>query len=144
MRPAPLALAAVLLLGCAGGATGSPLLPTLAGVALKSHGDIEAVRWRHRHHRGYFWGDLWGDRRADRAGRDDAEALSSQPNIDLKATRWRHRYRRDYGWNDQRGDSARRDDTDASSSNANRLTITDIVRPDPRRRRGWVDPPPAR
>jgi hypothetical protein len=27
-------------------------------------------------------------------------------------------------------------------SNANSLTTTDIVGPDPRRRRGWVDPPP--
>ncbi len=101
MRPAPLVLAAVLLLGWAGGAAGTPLIPILAGVALQSHSDIEAARWRHRH-------------------------------------------RRDYGWNDRRSGSARLDDTDAPGSNGNSLTTaTDMVRPDLRRRRGWIDPPLA-
>jgi hypothetical protein len=139
MRPAALALAAALLLQCAGGAAGFPLIPSLAGVGRQSHSDIEAARWRHRHDRGYFR----GDRHTDGAGRDDTNSLSSQPNIDPEATKWRHRYRRTYGWNDRRGDSVRRDDTDAFGSNANRLPTTDIVRPDLRRRRGWVDPPPA-
>lgn len=54
MRAAPVALVAVLALGCAGRADGSPLLPRFAGVALQSKADIDAVRWRYRH--GYFWG----------------------------------------------------------------------------------------
>ena len=139
MRPAPLVLAAVLLLGWAGGAAGTPLIPILAGVALQSHSNIEAARWRHRHHRSYFW----GDRGTNGADGDGIAPFSSQPNIDLEATKWRHRHGRDYDWNDRRSGSARLDDTNASGSNANRLTTTDIVRPDLRRRRGWVDPPPA-
>ncbi len=139
MRPATLVLAALLLLGGAGGAAGTPLIPILAGVALQSHSDIEAARWRHRHHRGYFW----GDRGTDGADSDGTARFSSQPNIDLEATKWRHRHGRDYDWNDRRSGSARLDDTNGSGSNANRLTTTDIVRPDLRRRRGWVDPPPA-
>ena len=139
MRWGQLAFAAVILLGCVGGATGSPLIPTLAGVSLRPQSDIAAVRGRHGHHRGYFW----GFRLTDRANRDDTDALTSQPNIDIEATRWR-RHRRDYGWNDRRSDSIGRDDTDASSSNASRLPATDFVRRDLRRRRGWVDPPPAR
>ena len=118
---------------------GTPLIPILAGVALQSHSDIEAARWRHRHHRGYFW----GDRGTDGADSDGTARFSSQPNIDLEATKWRHRHGRDYDWNDRRSGSARLDDTNGSGSNANRLTTTDIVRPDLRRRRGWVDPPPA-
>ncbi len=139
MRPARLVLAAVLLLGYAGGAEGTPLIPSLAGVALQPHSDIEAARWRHRPHRSYFW----GDRGTDGADSDGTGPFSSQPNIGLEAPKWRHRHRRDYGWNDRRSGSARLDDTNASGSNANRLTTTDIVRPDLRRRRGWVDPPPA-
>ncbi len=139
MRPAPLVLATVLLLGCAGGAAGTPLIPILAGVALQSHSDIEAARWRHRHHRSYFW----GDRGTDGADSDGTSPFSSQPNIDIEATKWRHRHRRDYGWNDRRSGSARLDGTDASGSNANRPTTTDMVRPDLRRGRGWIDPPPA-
>ena len=139
MRPAPLVLATVLLLGCAGGAAGTPLIPILAGVALQSHSDIEAARWRHRHHRSYFW----GDRGTDGADSDGTSPFSSQPNIDIEATKWRHRHRRDYGWIDQRSGSARLDGTDASGSNANRPTTTDMVRPDLRRGRGWIDPPPA-
>jgi hypothetical protein len=139
MRAAPFALAAVVLVECAGGAAGFPQVPILAGISLQSPSHTEAARWRHRHYRGYFW----GDRRTDDASRDDPDALSSQPNIDDDTTKWRQRHRRGYGWNDRRSDSARRDDTDASGSNANSLTTTDIVRPDPRRRRGWVDPPPA-
>jgi hypothetical protein len=82
------------------GVWGSPLNPTLLGAALRSNGDIEAVRWRHRHGQEY--------------------------------------------WSDRRIDGASRDDTDVSSLNgAIRLTGPEIVRPDPRRRRGWIDPPPA-
>jgi hypothetical protein len=136
MRVAPVALGVFLLLGCAGGVGGFPLV----GAALRSHSDIETVRWRHRHHRGYFW----GDRGTDDVDRDGTDALSPRSNIDTEAPRGRHRYRRDYGWNDRRSGSARRDDTNDSSSNASRLTTMDTVRPDLRRRRGWVDPPPAR
>ena len=104
MRPGPLALAAIILLGWAGGATASPLIPARAGVSLQAHNDIEAVRWRHRRYRDYFWGE-----------------------------------RRD-------GD---RNETDGFAANAygaygaNRFTLPEVVRPDSRRRRGWVDPPPA-
>jgi hypothetical protein len=101
MRTVPVILVAIAFLGCAApGGMGSPLNPTLLGAALRSNGDIEAVRWRHRHGQEY--------------------------------------------WSDRRIDGASRDDTDVSSLNgAIRLTGPEIVRPDPRRRRGWIDPPPA-
>lgn len=100
MRPGQLALAAVMLVGAAGGAEAFPPIPARAGVALQSHSDIEVIRWRHRHHRGYFWSER---READR---DDRFALSF--------------------------------------NGANRFAPPDVVRADPRRRGGWVDPPPAR
>jgi hypothetical protein len=101
MRPRQLAVAALILLGWAGGAAASPLVPARAAVSLEAHADVEAVRWRHRGYRDFFWGE-----------------------------------RRDSG----------RIDTDGFATNAygpNRLTLPDPVRPDSRRRRGWVDPPPA-
>src|SRR5260370_1210605 len=111
MRPAPLVLAAILLLGCAAGAAGTPLIPILAGVALQSHSDIEAARWRHRHHRGYFW----GDRGTDGADSDGTARFSSQPNIDLEATKWRHRHGRDYDWIDRSRVSLRKFHEDLGS-----------------------------
>jgi hypothetical protein len=99
MRPGQLALAAVMLLGWAGGTAASPLIPTRAGASLQPHSDIEAARWRHRHSRGYFWGE--------------------------------------------RRDADRDDRFDLSLNGASRFAPPDVVRPDPRRR-GWVDPPPAR
>jgi hypothetical protein len=101
MRPGQLALAALILLGWAGGVTASPLIPALASVSLQAQGDIEAVRWRHRRYRDYFWGE-----------------------------------RRDSDRNDTDGFAA-------NAYGANRFTLPEVVRPDFRRRRGWVDPPPA-
>jgi hypothetical protein len=88
----------VMILGCGGGATGSPLMPSLSGVSSFSQGDIQAVRWRHRHRRDY----LWSERDAEGADRGDTNGLSG----------------------------------------IIRLVLPDIARPAPRRRRGWVDPPP--
>lgn len=101
MRPGQLAVAAVILLGWAGGAVASPLIPARVVVSFEAHADVEAVRWRNRRYRDFFWGE-----------------------------------RRDSG----------RTDTDGFAANAygsNRLAFPDLVRPDSRRRRGWVDPPPA-
>jgi hypothetical protein len=137
MRAAPVALVAVLALGCAGRADGSPLLPRFAGVALQSKADIDAVRWRYRH--GYFW----GGRRSDDIDRNATNALASRSNLDIQTTPWR-RHRRDYGGNDRTGASALRDETDASGATLTRPTTSGAVWPDRRRRRGWVDPPSAR
>ena len=66
-----------------------------------------------------------------------------QSNSDIEAVRWRHRHRQEF-WSDRRPDGGSRDDTDAYSLNgAIRVTSPEILRPDPRRRRGWIDPPPA-
>lgn len=100
MRPGQLALAAVMLVGVTGGVEAFPAVPARASVALQSQGDIEIIRWRHRHHRGYFWSE--------------------------------------------RRDADRDDRFDLSFNGANRFGLPDGVRPDPRRRGGWVDPPPAR
>jgi hypothetical protein len=124
---------------CAGGAGGSPLLPSFVGAALQSKVDIEAVGWRYRHTRGYFW----GGRRSRDVERDVADSLASRSNGDIESTQWR-RHRRGYGWNDRAAASALRDETDASGAALTRPTTSGAVWPDRRRRRGWVDPPPAR
>lgn len=100
MRPGQTALAAVMLVGVTGGGEAFPVVPVRAGVALQSQGNIEVIRWRHRHHRGYFWSE--------------------------------------------RRDADRDDRFDLSFNGANRFGLPDGVRPDPRRRGGWVEPPPAR
>jgi hypothetical protein len=65
-----------------------------------------------------------------------------QMNTDIETVRWRHRYRQE-SWTDRRAESRGRDDSDALGSNgANRLSASE-TRPDLRRRRGWIDPPPA-
>jgi hypothetical protein len=139
MRPGPAALAALLVLACAGRAGGSPLLPSFVGAALQSKVDVEAVGWRYRHTRGYFW----GGRRSGDVERDVADSLASRSNGDIETTSWR-RHRRGYGWNDRAGATALRDETDASGAALTRPTTSGAVWPDRRRRRGWVDPPPAR
>jgi hypothetical protein len=98
MRPRQLAIAAVMILGCGGDAGGSPLMPSPSGVSLISQGDLQAVRWRHRH-------------------------------------------RRDYSWNEREAEGADRGDTNGFSG-VIRLLLPEVARPAPRRRRGWVDPPP--
>jgi hypothetical protein len=138
-----LALPAMLLLAWAGGATGSPLIPTVAGISLQSHDDIEAVRWRHRH-RGYFWSGRDADRGdADGSARSfNGENRSTTPEVvppDLG-----RRYHRGRFWGGRR--DANRDETGGvalSLNGANRFTPSEVIRPDPRRHRGWVDPPPA-
>jgi hypothetical protein len=139
MRPGPVALAALLVLACAGGAGGSPLLPSFAGAALQSKVDVEAVGWRYRHARGYFW----RGRRSDDVARDGADSLASRSNGDIETTPWR-RHRRDYGWNDRARASALRDETVASGATLTGPTAAAAGWPDRRRRGRWVDPPPAR
>jgi hypothetical protein len=139
MRPGPVALAAFLVLACAGRAGGSPLLPSFVGAALQSKVDVEAVGWRDHHMRSYFW----GGRRSGNVERDVANSLASRSSGDIETTPWR-RSRRDYGWNDRAGASALRDETDASGAALTRPTTSGAVWPDRRHRRGWVDPPPAR
>jgi hypothetical protein len=143
MRLGRLALAAVLLLAWAGGATASPLIPTLAGISLQSHSDIEAARSRHRH-RGYSWDGRDADRE-DTGGSDrsfNGENRSTTPEVvppDLG-----RRYHRGRFWGGRR--DANRDETSGVAlglNGANRFTPSEVIRPDPRRRRGWVDPPPA-
>jgi hypothetical protein len=89
---------------------------------------------------------FWGFAAAEAAGMPLMCGLSGpalQSNTDIETVRWRHRYRQEF-WSDRRAESGGRDDTDAlGSSGANRLPAPEIVRPDPRRRRGWIDPPPV-
>jgi hypothetical protein len=85
MRPGLVALAGLLVSVCAGGAGGSPLLPSFVGAALQSKVDIEAVGWRYRHTRGYFW----GGRRSRDVERDVADSLASRSNGDIESTQWR-------------------------------------------------------
>jgi len=138
MRPGPVALAALLVLACAGAAGGSPLRPSFVGAALQSKVDVEAVGWRYRHTRSYFWG---GRRNGD-VDRDVADSLASRSNADIETTS-RRRHRRDYGQNDRPGASALLE-TDASGAALTGPTASAAGWPDRRRRGRWVDPPPAR
>lgn len=138
MRLGGLALAAVLLLAWTGGSTAFPLIPLQGCISLQSQDSIQAVRWRHRH-RGYAWGEQ-GDDTGGTARSFTAENPSATPEVvppDLGRRYHRGRFlggRRD----------ANRDQTGGLALNgANRFSPSDVVRPDPRRRRGWVDPPPA-
>src|SRR5262245_11272937 len=139
MRPAPVALAVLLVLACAGRAGRPPLLPSFVGAAPQSNVDVEPAGWPYRRTRGYFWG---GGRSRD-VERDVADSLASRSNGDIETSPWR-RHRRGYGWNDRAGASALRDETDASGAALTRPTTSGAAWPDRRRRRGWVDPPPAR
>jgi len=137
MRPGLVALATLLVL-CAGRAGASPLLPSFVGAALQSKVDVEAVGWRYRHTRSYFW----GDRRSGDADRDGADGFASRSNADIETT-WR-RHRRDYGRNGRPGASALLGETDASGAALTGPTASAAGTSDRRRGRGWVDPPPAR
>jgi hypothetical protein len=96
MRPSRVALTAAVVVGCAGWATASPLIPSLSQDTLEAHRGVELVR---RHHRGRGWGH-WGYQR----------------------------FGRDLG--DDRGMA----ETVGRGS-------PEAIRPDRRRRGGWVDPP---
>jgi hypothetical protein len=142
MRLGRFALAAVLLSGLVGGAMSSSLIPTGAGVYLKAHNEVEAVRWRHRH-RGYFWGGREDREDADiRASSLSRESHSTIPEVvppDIGG-----RYHRGRFWGGRR--EVNRDETSGIALNlsgANRFSPSEVVRPNPRRRGGWVDPPPA-
>ena len=137
------ALAVVFFLACAGGAIASPLIATVSGVSLTSHREVETVRWRHRHHRGSSWGER-GE--ADRDASDASARGLTQEDISLPEIVRPDLSRRSYrgrSWSGRRGGT--RDepgDFALSVSGANRLTPSEVARPDGRRRRGWVDPPP--
>lgn len=134
---------AVVFLAWAGGAIASPLIATVSGVSLTSHREVETVRWRHRHHRGSSWGER-GD--ADRDASDDsARGLTKEdislpeivrPDLSRRSYRGRSWSGRRGGTRDEPGDFA------LSVSGLNRFTPSEVGRPDARRRRGWVDPPP--
>jgi len=115
-----LALAAVLLLAWTGGSTAFPLIPLQARISLQSQDQGD---------------DTGGTLRSF-----TAESPSATPEVvppDLG-----RRYHRGRFWGGRRG--ANRDQTGGLALNgANRFSPSDVVRPDPRRRRGWVDPPPA-
>jgi hypothetical protein len=65
---------------------------------------------------------------------------------DIETVRWRYRHRRDDDdSNDRRPAGANRLETNGWSRNGAIWPIdTESLRPDPRRRRGWVDPPPLK
>jgi hypothetical protein len=65
---------------------------------------------------------------------------------DIETVRWRYRHRRDDDDSDDRRPAgANRLETNGWSRNGAISPInTESLRPDPRRRRGWVDPPPLK
>jgi hypothetical protein len=72
MRAPELILAAGIFVACAAAeAAASPLIPMPASASLRTNSEIETVRWRYRHYRG-FWGG-----RGDSIGRGDTDGFSS-------------------------------------------------------------------
>jgi len=71
MRARQAFLAAAILCACAAQAAASPLIPVPSGALLQANSGIENVRWRHRHHRDFFWSE-----RGDTVSRGDADAFS--------------------------------------------------------------------
>jgi hypothetical protein len=140
MRLRRLALAGVVLLGWAGASTASPLIPMQARVSLKPQNIVEDARWRHRHR----------DFRSKRSDDADGAARSfigenRSATAEVVPSDLGRRYHRGRFWGGRR--DANRDETGgvALSLNrgANRFTPSEVVRSNPRRRGGWVDPPPA-
>ena len=97
MHPRQLVLAAVMVLGCTGGAAAFPVLSDLGVTSAFEQRDIDQIRWRYRYRR-----DIW-------------------------------RYLRGVDRSDVNG-----------LGNGARLMAPEDLRSSPRRRRGWVDPPPLR
>ena len=71
MRARQAFFAAAIFCACAAQAAASPLAPVPSGAFLQANSGIENVRWRHRHHRGFFWSE-----RGDPVGRGDTDAFS--------------------------------------------------------------------
>jgi hypothetical protein len=141
MRLRRLALAGVVLLGWAGASTASPLIPMQARVSLKPQNIVEAARWRHRH-RDYFRSERSDDTGGPARSFTDENRSATAEVVPSDLGR---RYHRGRFWGGRR--DANRDETGgvALSLNrgANRFTPSEVVRSNPRRRGGWVDPPPA-
>jgi hypothetical protein len=131
---------AAFLLGWIGGATAAPMMATAAGTSLIPHREVETVRWRHRH-RGYSWGERGagaGDGSSE-SGRADANDLSPPSEV-IRPEAGRRSYR-SRSW---RRDAARHEPVGFAFNpgNSNRVAPAESLRPDTRRLRGWVDPPP--
>lgn len=132
------ALAAVLL-GWTGEVSASPFLATHASISLKSQNNVEVVRWRQRH-RNYFWRERHD---MESSGRSSIGESNSTASEDVLSDLGR-RYHRGRSWSGQA--AANREETHGfalSPAHTNCFTPSDVARPDPRRRRGWIDPPPA-
>ena len=132
---------AAFFLGWIGGATASPMMATVAGASLISHREVETVRWRHRH-RGYGWGERGagaGDGSGESARTADDDDLSRPAEVirpDLGRRSYRSRsWRRDAARHEPGGFAL-------NLGSSNRVAPAEVLRPDGRRRRGWVDPPP--
>lgn len=79
----------------------------------------------------------------------DLSGAALRSNGDIEPVRWRLHFYRGHFWSARRGpdrDDPGRDGADRFelSVGANRPLAPEVAGPDPRRRRGWVDPPPAR
>ena len=141
MRLGQLVLAAVLLMAWTGGSSAfPPPFATQAAVSLKSQNNIEAARWRHRH-RGYSWGARGDD---TDGGAPSSAGESRSVTSEVVPPDLGRRYRQGRSWGGRR--DANRNATGGlalSFDAANRFISPEVIRPDSRRRRGWVDPPPA-
>ena len=134
------ALAAVFL-GWIGGAAASPMMATMADASLKSHREVETVRWRHRHR-----GSSWGERGA---GARDGSGESARIGDDNDLFRPPDVTRPDVGRRSYRSRSWRRDAARHEPAGyalnlgrSNRVAPAEVALPDARRRRGWIDPLP--
>jgi len=72
MRARQVAFAAAIFFGDAADTTASPLLVPPSAAVLHASSGVETVRWRHRHHRGFFWSG-----RGDSVGRGGNDGFSA-------------------------------------------------------------------
>ena len=135
---------AAFFLGWIGGAAAAPMTAIAAVPSLISQRTVETVRWRHRH-RNYGWRERGTGARegASEAGSAaDAGDLSSPAPSAIGPDVGRRSYR-SRSW---RRDATRHEPGGFAFDlgSVNRVAPAEVLRPDARRRRGWVDPPPLR
>jgi hypothetical protein len=132
---------AAFFLGWIGGATAAPMMATAAAPSLILHREVETVRWRHRY-RNYGWRERGTGTRdgasesGNAAGNDDLSRAPEATGPDAGRRSYRNRsWRRNATRNEPGGFAL-------NLGSANRVAPAEVLRPDARRRRGWVDPPP--
>ena len=130
---------AAFFLGWIGGAAAAPMTAIAAVPSLISQRAVETVRWRHRY-RNYGWRERGTGASEAGSAADDGNVSPAPAAIGPDVGRRSYRSR---SW---RRDATRHEPGGFAFDlgSVNRVAPAEVLRPDARRRRGWVDPPPPR